>query len=285
MRTLGKGGSKRPSTRKTSPNFIINDFKLFVQAELDSLSGYAQLDTGAVSTMVASSVAGSFKKVGASTLRGAFGELRTELVAVGCVKLLGSTFRNIRARVQPDEHAGFTKLPFKAIMTAGTDLLFETEAALRLDFRRSSASYVSGSVKTPSAHREDSVPFHFMTPYRLVVFRSEMGNTKLRSTLFDTGAGFSVLNADRFDELAPCLKREEPVETTDPTGGKSKIPVFRHDGFQIGGVPFGTVRFLVIDLASVEKVLHGKVDFILGLDTMLDHTWTIRLSAQKLGWW
>lgn len=112
-----------------------------------------------------------------------------------------------------------------------------------------------------------------------------MGNTELGSTLFDTGAGFSVLNSDRFDELAPHLKKEESIETTDPTGGKAKIPVFRHDGFQIGGVQFGTVRFLVIDLASVEKVLHGKVDFILGLDTMLDHTWTINLSLQKLWWW
>jgi predicted aspartyl protease len=285
MRDLGKGRSKTEDTRKTSPNFIINDFRLFVQAALDSISGYAQLDTGAVSTMVASSVSDSFKKIGVSTLRGAFGELRTEVVVVGHVKLLGATFQNVRARVQPEEHAGFTELPFRPIMTAGVDLLFETDTALRLDFRQGSASYVSDSAEVSSVHQENSIPFHFMTPYRLVVFRSEMGNIKLGSTLFDTGAGFSVLNSERFDELGPHLKREEPVETTDPTGGKTKIPVFRHDNFHIGGVAFGSVRFLVIDLASIEKGLHGKVDFILGLDTMLGHTWTIHLSTQKLGWW
>ncbi|MEM3803385.1 MAG: hypothetical protein QXX17_03145 [Conexivisphaerales archaeon] len=81
------------------------------------------------------------------------------------------------------------------------------------------------------------------------------------------------------------MKREGSVETTDPAGGKATVPVFSHDDFLIGGVSLGRIMFLVLDLTGVERALQGKLDFIIGLDLMLGHRWTLHSSGQILKWW
>lgn len=276
--------SNRGRTERSSPDFVINDYRLFVPARMDSVSGYAQLDTGATSNMVARSVSDSFKNLGTSTMKGAFGELRTENVAIRSLRLLGSTFHGITARIQPDGPAGFRDLPFRAVMTAGVELLYRKEKRLHLDFRGNSVSLLEQSANVPSNRGLNSVQVFFLFPFRLASFQSEIGEAKLANTLFDTGAGWSVLNSRLLGNLEQSLKREKRVEATDPTGGRAKIPVFSHSDFRIGGASLGKTKFLAIDLTDVEKGLNSKVDFVLGLGSMLGRTWTIDPLNRKLEW-
>jgi len=61
--------------------------------------------------------------------------------------------------------------------------------------------------------------------------------------LFDTGAGYSALNASYLGALKGGLLEQEPEEVFDATGAKTTIPVYKHPSLEIGGASVGRDPF------------------------------------------
>ncbi len=88
-------------------------------------------------------------------------------------------------------------------------------------------------------------------------------------TIFDTGAGFSVLNSARRAELGLQAENTYSQEVSDPTGARIVMEVFWHSRFGVKDISLGECEFFAIDLAAVEMGLGTQVDFVLGVNTML----------------
>ena len=198
-----------------------------------------------------------------------------EQCRVDTLFFLGHRFSDLLVNIQDDEAGDFQGLPFEVIMTVGVDILYHK--ALYLNFAEREIGFLE-TVPTGWKRRGQTVGLHFKAG--LAFFEASLGPLKL-NTLFDTGAGLSVLHARCLDSLQADLVPQGFEETLDPTGARASIPVYRHPSLEIEGHSVGEIRFLVMDLTDVERAIGAKVDLIFGLDAIASHNWIVdKLQAQ-----
>lgn len=256
--------------------FIVYEFRMFAPVSIGWVTGYAQLDTGADSSLIRRSFSGSFPRVGTAKLQGALGVTQVEQCKLDRVSFLGHDFFEVVAKVQPDEAGGFQDLPFPVIGTLGVDILYQKP--LYLEFAAGRVGFLE---PVPLELEKCSQVIELCFEKGFAFFSLEMGSSKLRA-IFDVGAGYSGLNARWLDELRPDLVEQPPEETIDPTGAKAWIPVYEHRCPKIDGYPLGETRFLILDLSEVEKALGVELDFVFGLDAMANHNWIVDKPGERL---
>ena len=256
--------------------YRVDDYRLFAPVRLGPIVAYAQVDTGAKRSFVRRSFATEFPRVGRGHMRGALHQTEVEQCRAAGVSLLGRDFAALVLSVQPDELCGYATLPFPVAMTAGIDMLYG--APLFLNFTAREIGFVEPSW-SPGA---DSAPVAALELVRgFALFDLTLGGQRLRA-LFDTGAGYSVLNARHLEGLLGELREAAAENVTDPAGGDAVVPVYAHDSLSISGHSLGPGRFLVMDLTSVEQAMSATVDFVFGFDTMVNHAWVVDVPGGRL---
>jgi hypothetical protein len=256
--------------------FITYEFQVFAPIRVGLLEGYAFLDTGASSSRIYQSFSDNLSRDGETQLQGALGTSQVQQCKLERVNFLGHDFLDMAVRIQPDEVGGFQSLPFPVVMTVGADILYQKVfhfecAAGRVGFLESVSPELESQSKVIDLHFEK----------RFAFFKVNMGRHVLNAA-FDAGAGYCVLNARCLDALRADLVEQSPEETSDSTGAKSLIPVYKHPALEINGYCLGETRFLVMDLTAVEEALDMAVDFIFGFNAMSNHNWIVDKLNHRL---
>jgi hypothetical protein len=256
--------------------FIQYEFQVFAPVRIGQIAGYAFLDTGAASSRIYQSYTSNLSKSGAAHIQGVLGTSPVEQCKLDRVTLLGQDFLDVVAKVQPDQAGGFQALPFPVVMTAGADILFRR--ILYLECAAGRVGFLE-SVPPEWEKRAQMLDLRFEKGYAF--FNVSLGSHGLNEAL-DLSAGYSVLNARCLEPLQADLIEQQPEETSDSTGAKAWIPVFKHPALEVNGYALGGIRFLLMDLTAVEEALNVAVDFIFGFNAMVSHNWIVDKSNHRL---
>ena len=237
----------------------IHEFKLFVPVVLNGRAAYAFLDTGATMHRVTAAASEGMERIGVSASQGAFGRRERESVRIAALSFLGEPFDDLTADVDDDpEH--FAGVPFPVSLALGVRVLLAQP--LVLDFKRLRIGFVKDALR-PDLVR---LPAEFVRGLPLIT--CQLGHHDLHA-MFDTGAGFSTLNAVRLKHLGVAVRHAYSLEAKDSTGASEVVEVFGGPQLALNGLSLGEVEFLAIDLRAVEELLGTRVDFVLGVNTML----------------
>lgn len=89
-------------------------------------------------------------------------------------------------------------------------------------------------------------------------------------TIFDTGAGYSVINSARRETLAPRARHTYDLnDVGDANQARQTVGVWESGPLEVGGFSLGRCAFLEMDLSALETRLQTQIDFILGVNTLL----------------
>jgi hypothetical protein len=238
---------------------------------------YAQLDTGASRTFVRPKLRGQLRYLGEGRkMMGVFGDDRSELGQIDEMQFLGHVFKKLSVNLSKAER-GPEVYSVESAMTLGTDVLF---SLMNMGFSLSfSDQTISFTGIQPSGMKKLRI-----TMDRSLAFLGACIDGKNLNALFDTGAGFSALNKRVLnDEGAPKeLKCVRELVVTDPVGGNSKVPVFTCDEFSLAGFGYRNIEFLILDFSKIERVSGLQIDFVFGVNLMMNHDWHIFPNARAL---
>ncbi|MDQ7030712.1 MAG: retropepsin-like aspartic protease [Ardenticatenia bacterium] len=254
--------------------FTIHEFKIFAPITLNGQSTFAYLDTGAAGHAIAPAAAIGMDEVGKETVQGALGREERRVVRIDNLNFLGELFCNVRASIE-DALAALEGVPFSVSIRLGAPILLAKP--LVVDFKRLKIGFVSPPFRSDLIH----IPTEFVKG--LPIFEGYLGEKPVRA-IFDLGAGFSVLNSARRDELGLELEFVYSEEVTDPSGAEAVIEVWRYPRFGVKDILLGGCELLAIDLTAVEEKLGTQVDFILGVNAMLrwGRVWVIDSHSSSI---
>lgn len=256
--------------------FLTYEFQVFAPVRIGQIAGYAFLDTGATLSRICQSFSDDLVKTGTAQLQGALGTTQVQQCTLGRVSFLGHDFLDVVARVQPNEEAGFQDLPFPVVMTVGADIVYQR--VLYLECAAGRVGFLE-SVPPELEKRGQEIDLRFEKKFAF--FDVNLGAHTLHAA-FDTGAGCCVLNARCLETLQPELIQQQPEETSDSTGAKAQIPVYKHPALDVSGQSLGGIRFLLMDLTSVEEALDVEVDLIFGFNAMVNQNWIVDKANHRL---
>lgn len=244
---------------------------LCVPVKLGGRPRMAQLDTGSPDIHVTRHVSNGLEVLSVGKTQGAFQQIETLVVRLPSLSWLGRSYRNLSALVRPDREE---KTPFPVEITLGNVLLLER--SLYLDLRMMEAR----SVAPPGYLPVTETPMHFSRG--IPSLEMTLGGKKVH-TVFDTGAGYSVLNARRTD-----LQGSEVLsfEVFDATGASRWLKLYRGPSLSLRGHDLGPPEYTVIDLQDQEALLGSPIDFILGVNTLLrtGGIWELDTKTGQLSW-
>jgi predicted aspartyl protease len=252
-------------------SFIIQDFKFFTSMKLGEKNTFAHLDTGATGNMLAASESEGLEQIESRVIQGGMGQQEVKQVQIDTLEFLGKSFTNQTA-VVIDGEAYFGDVPFPVSMTLGADVLLAHP--LIIDFKRMWMGYAEKPLK------EDLLRFTMETPSGLPFIKMHFGAQEV-NTIFDTGAGYSILNANHAEELGAHMEQVYALEVLDPAGGKGEIPIYRVEDLRMGDLELGFCEAFVVSLEPIEERLGKRIDFVLGANTMLASVWVWVLDKSQ----
>lgn len=254
--------------------FTVHEFKIFAPLMLNGQSTFAYLDTGADGHAISPLVAMGMEEVRKEVIRGALGQEERRVVRIDSLSFLGESFCDVHAGVE-DALVALEGVPFQVSMRLGVPILLAKP--LVVDFKRLRIGFVSPPFHNNLIH----IPTEFIRG--LPIFEGYLGGKPLR-VAFDLGAGFSVLNSVRREELELELGFVYSEEVNDPSGAKATVHMWRHSQFGVKSFLLGECEFFAIDLTAVEAGLGTRVDFVLGVNTMLRSgcVWVIDSSSSSI---
>lgn len=244
-------------------SFIIQDFKFFAPIKLGEKDTFAHSDTGAIGNMLAASESEGLRQIESRVMQGGMGQQEVRQVQIDTLEFLEKSFADQTA-VVIDGEAYFGDVPFPVSMTLGADVLLAHP--LILDFKRMWIGYAEKPLK------ENLPRFTMETPSGLPFVKMRFGAQEA-NTIFDTGAGYSILNANHVEELGVQMEQVYALEVLDPAGGKGEIPIYRVEGLHMGDLELGLCEAFVVSLEPIEERLDKRIDFVLGANTMLGSGW------------
>ncbi len=249
-------------------SFIIHEWLLLVPVSVNGQKGWANLDTGATTSSIIDEMTRDLKVWRETTVRGAIREQSREIVKLREVELFGEKFGNLDVTIDKD----FLKqLPVDALMTCGTDVLYSHP--LILDFKELKVGFAE-------KNRVSDDGMEITKIKGLVTFQMNLGDSKV-TALFDTGAGFSVVNGNHLGDYAYEITPLYSIEVKDPMGGVDIVDVFSGD-LHIGELELKDEEFLMMDLSGIEDALQTRIDFILGASTLLRSNAIWVVGEQKI---
>lgn len=254
--------------------FTIHEFKIFAPVTLNAQSTFAYLDTGGAGNAISPIAATGMEEVGEETVLGALGQEKRKVVRIDNLVFLGESFCNVHASIEK-ALAELEGVPFQVSIRLGAPILLAKP--LVVDFKRLKLGFGAPSFQDDWVH----IPAQFIKG--LPFFESHMEGKPLR-TIFDLGAGFSVLNAARYGELGLEFDFVYSEEVNDPSGTEATVDVWRHPQLGVSQMLLGECEFFVIDLTAAEQKLGTRIDFILGVNTMLRsaRVWVLDSSSSSI---
>lgn len=256
--------------------FIVFDFSVLVPVTMGPVSGYAIVDTGGDGSLIFKPFADGFAKAGSREVQTLLTAEQAEQCQLDRVSALGCEFSGIVALMEPHGMGDFATLPFQVIGTLGIDTLYQKP--IYLQFAAGKIGFLE-AVPPELEKRSQIIGLHFQKGFPF--FTVGLGSFRLQAA-FDTGSGYSMLNARWLDALRPELMEVEPEETIDGMGTKAWIPVYKHRNLEIDGYSLGEMRFLVVDLSDLEKHLGTEIDFVLGFNAMMNQNWIVDKPGSRL---
>lgn len=160
---------------------------------------------GATTSTVSAKIASNLKVWREITVRGAIREQSREIVKLEEVVFLDEKFENLEVSVDRDS---LNKLPLETFMTCGVNILYSHP--LILDFKELKVGFRKERVQYSEGLNVAKVK-------GLVTFQMMLGDSKI-TALFDTGAGFSVINGGHLEDYAYEITPVYSIEVNDPTG-------------------------------------------------------------------
>ncbi len=241
-----------------STPLTIHEFKLFAPAQVNQVNTLAYLDTGANLITISPKLAEGLPRAGTKTVGSAFEQRTFEVVETIEIDFLGH-HRCADARVNSISD---DPLPFSAEVTLDTFTIFAQ--TLIFDFRLLNISLA----KQASADMWIELPAKFLekTGACLLQLASQDGTVY---TLFDTGAGLSVINSAHVAELHLNLQPAFDLEISDAVGAKTMQTVSLCSGLHIGNVVLPSFDCFSVDLQTIETALGNRIDLVLGANAML----------------
>jgi hypothetical protein len=246
---------------------VVDDNRIFAPVQVGQNAGYAHLDTGARYSTISQSYTEGLPWVGSRQVHGALEETEVAQVRLETFSFLGETYGDVALDVKPDAVGGLDTLPFKVIMALGCDTLLQKR--LRLDLARNEIGFLEDTQATTGSCIEADFGFFGMPFFRLGI------GTRTLHALLDTGAAMSVLNPRLLTELEDTVGEGEELEVEDATGAKHMIPTFECQTLHIGAIPLGECQVLAIDLEHAKRELNTQIDFVFGVNAMMDREWII----------
>jgi hypothetical protein len=180
----------------------------------------------------------------------------------------GLEFQNVRMN-QASVRAGF---PADVLLRLGTPQLFEQP--LLLDFKQLKIGFVS----RPFAARTFFMPCSFV--FGIPFIELQLSNKSIR-VLFDTGAGYSVVNTVHLEELGIDTTHRNVLPVTDANDTKITHEIISLSGLSCVGQTIPASEFILMDLSTIETALQTRIDVILGANTMLRAGWNWLIDASE----
>ena len=175
------------------------------------------------------------------------------------LSFLGETWSDLE--VSENVPDAFEGMPFE--VDASLDATTLLSKPLALSFKEQQIGFVEAPL------REDLVCIP-LELFRSLPFITCVLDGKPLHTIFDTGAGYSVVNKARQAESAPHARHAYDLhEVGDVNSVEQTISVWESGPLEVGSVSLGTCTFLAMDLSALEAKLQTQVDFILGINTLL----------------
>jgi predicted aspartyl protease len=251
--------------------FTMHEFRLYIPATVNGVPTYAFLDTGATRCDISPSLAKDLPVTRTSMVHGALRAQRANRVRIDTVGFLDEMWKDIEVGV--DASGAFTTVPFDVGITLDASRLLAKPLAL------SFKEQMLGFVKPPLREDLMCVPLEL---FKTLPFITCVLDGKPLRTIFDTGAGYSVINKARQEELAPSSQYAYSLnEVGDVTGARETISVWESPLLEVGGIELGACTFLAMDLGALEAKMQTQVDFILGINTLLASNLVLVVDAPK----
>jgi hypothetical protein len=258
----------------------VEDQRLFTRVLIDGITGLAQVDTGANHSFLHENSVKYFQQVKESfgSASGAIESgIKVQKYTIKSLEFIGQNYENLTLNYFGG-HKILTNIQYPVLLTVGTDILFRSDKALCLDPYMNRLTFTTFN----TASSNDFINFteiEFCSG--LAVFGMKLGRHELRA-VFDTGAGYSVLNSTSLTRLKNDTESLGYEDITDPFGNSSKAPLLLHPDAKISDINFGAVKMLCMNLSAVESALGSRIDLVLGLDTIIKHKWLVDVNRSRL---
>jgi predicted aspartyl protease len=249
----------------------LDNFAIFSGAWVNGKRTYVQLDTGARRSFVKSGSKIDLTFVKETEVKGALGSSSSQEMILKDLQFLGRKYTNMHVISVKSETK--EKYSLRSDVTLGTDVLYEFDG-ICFDLKENVIEH-----STRELTGKDKVNIEMKKG--LAFFPLQFGNREVNA-LFDTGAGYSVLNKRYAEEFHTALERGKDVEVTDPAGGKGKIGTFIHRGLMLGDIELNSKEFLILDLSEIETILGFKLGFVFGVNMMLARKWLLKPNQNTM---
>jgi Retroviral aspartyl protease. len=245
----------------------LDNFAIFSSAWVNGRRTYGQLDTGASKSFVKSGSKIDLTFVRETEVKGALGSSSSQEMILRDLKFLGKSYTDMHVISVKSETK--EKYSVRSDLTLGTDVLYDFDG-ICFDLKKNVIE---------SSNREMNNKVNIEMKKGLAFFPLQFGNREV-SALFDTGAGYSVLNKKYAKEFV--IKKGRELEVSDPAGGKRRVNTFIQKNTMVGNVELNSNEFLILDLSEIEVILGFDLTFVFGVNMMLARKWMLKPNKKEM---
>lgn len=249
--------------------FTIFNWFIFMPVEINGKETFAQLDTGAQKCRVTKAFSQYLDPIGEMQVGGVHGRQTVRQVSIQDLTFLDKTFSALEATVIEREDI-YGELPFDVDCVLSGDIIL-AEPVL-FDFRLQTLGKAQASSLTQPAFQ----PFDSSSGLPFL----ELRGRRVFNAVFDLGAGNTVVNTNCLAEFPAKKLFELPVH--DTLNDEQML-----DFYDVGDVSFGdytlNVEAISADLSGISDAVGRQVDFILGVNTMMQGRWFVDKAQGEIG--
>jgi hypothetical protein len=259
-----------PETQSNFEAMVIYEFGLFCKVNANGKSGYALIDTGATNSGITPKLAQDLTPVKQSTTGGAHGEAHTNIYSLPSLELLGQAFQDVRV----SEAQAYEGFPGEILMRLGIPQLLSKPIVF--DFKQLKFGFLD-NLELQKLHQPKTYFVHGLPFFEII------RHNKPLQTLFDTGAGMTVLNSAHLEELRIELSAANTFKLpiNDVNGQIVEQSIVVVDGLECAGHKLPASECILMDFTFVEKMLGQRIDLVLGANTMLRAGWVWAIDGKQ----
>ena len=250
--------------------FTLFSWWLYIPVTIAGRQTFAHLDTGAWQCRVTKSLAQELKAIGERDAFGVHGKQTVKIVELEQLTFMDKAFSNLPASVI-DHESMFADLPFQVEVVLSSDVILAEPIVF--DFRNQTVNKQSAEGLTKLARRtldtSSGLPFF-----------SLQGDEEFNA-VFDLGAGNTVIDKKCLENFSAAEKLFD-VPVPDTLGGEQTL-----EFFNVGTVRFGDheleLEALSTDLSGLSTAVGKQIDFIFGLNSMMQGRWFLDTAGKTIG--
>ena len=250
-------------------SFIIFSWYIFMPVEVNGKQTFAQLDTGAQKCRVTKAFSQYLDPIGEVQAGGVHGRQTVRQVSLRDLTFLDKPFNELEATVIEREDI-FGEPPFDVDCVLSGDVILAEP--ILFDFRLQTLGKAQASdLAQPAFQPLDSssgLPF------------LELRGERDFNAVFDLSASITVINSNCLAEFPAKKLFELPIH--DTLNAEQMLGFY-----DVGKVSFGgytlSVEAISADLSGISDAVGKQVDFILGVNTMMQGRWFVDKANGEIG--